>query len=66
MGRCIMQESQAADLINRHTEQGVRFDTVTSIQNGLKDESLIKQFGPNRVLGYVVDEAARIFEPGNI
>ena len=47
-------------------EQGVQFARITSIQNGLKDRALIERFGIERVLGSVIDEAARMVEPGHV
>ncbi len=46
--------------------QKVSFDYVSSLQNGLKDDSLINHFGTERVLGCVVDEAAKVVAPGHV
>src|SRR3989338_2112444 len=46
--------------------QEASFDYIASIQNGLKDDVLIQRFGIERVLGCVVDEAAKMVAPGRV
>lgn len=45
---------------------GINFSFIASVQNGLKDDKLIKKFGKNRVLGCAVNEAAKFAGPGHV
>lgn len=40
-------------------EQKINFNLIASIQNGLKDDFLIENFGIEKILGCVVNEAAK-------
>ena len=54
------------NLLNYLKNNRIKFDLVASIQNGLKDDKLISSFGLERVLGCVVNEAAKMTAPGEI
>lgn len=53
-------------ILKELAEHRIKFKYIASLQNGLKDEILISNFGIGSVLGCVVNEAVKIIAPSKI